>query len=97
MSYDKTLKKVKKAHEVQLLLRKLSIPMATHLTSYQLTLLMIEHGKKQLTTLTPRQYANGKVRLITRPVFGEEPKPVASYLLLQTDVDGSMATTERRR
>ena len=34
-----------------------------------------------------------KVQLITRPVFGEEPQPSSSCLLLQTTVGSSLVTT----
>jgi hypothetical protein len=75
VSYDKTFKRVKKANET--ITKKVTYPngrpsnlIPTHIVNDRTWEETVDH-------INFRKVSQGKVRLITRPVFGEAPKPVA--------------------
>lgn len=75
LSYDKTLKKVKKAHEIKT--KKATYPNGKPSNLIPSHIVNDRTWEEVVEDINFRKVSQGKVRLITRPVFGEAPKPVA--------------------
>jgi len=74
MSYDKTLKKLQPRTTTT---KKVKYPNGNPSNLIPTHIVNDRTWQEAVDYINSTSVANGKVRLITRPVFGEEPKPVA--------------------